>query len=85
MYVPKGDRRGRKNKYHIDREKFVFACKAVINDEMTQVAAAEYCGLPYKVFNIWIFRYFEPGIYGELPEDAFINYGLPRLGTKDGF
>jgi hypothetical protein len=52
---------------------------------MTQVAAAEYCGLPYKVFNIWIFRYFEPGIYGELPEDAFINYGLPRLGTKDGF
>ena len=81
---PKGCNNGRKYEYKVDRQKFEFACRAVVNDEMTQVAAAEYCGLPYGVFRRWIFRYFEPDMYGKLPDSVFINYGLPRLGTEDG-
>lgn len=75
--------KGRPKKYKIDREKFVDACHAYVNDEMTASAAAEYCGLPLSSFKNYIFKYFEPETYGELQEDLFLNNGLPRLGTED--
>lgn len=84
MRKPKGCNNGRKFEYKVDKQVFEFACEAVLHDEMSQRAAAKHCGLPYHTFRRWIFRYYEPEIYGKLPDSVFYNNGLPRLGTEDG-